>query len=498
MLIIDDDLNFCLLAQRILQAAGHNVEVCHTGQQGLQRLAESLPDALCLDLGLPDISGAEVHERVHTNHRLLSVIVLTGDNSVDSAVSAMKRGAYDYLTKPVDRARLLTVVRNAVAHSRMNMRLLHLEREAEGSGYPGIVGNSPPMKSLFRQIDRVSACDITVLIHGESGTGKELVANAIHDHSGRRSGPFVALNCAAVPDSLQESELFGHEKGAFTGATARRVGRFELADHGTLFLDEVAELSLPAQAKLLRVLQERRFQRVGGNQDVSSDFRLIAATHRDLLSEVRAGRFREDLYFRIAVFELELPALRDRHDDVLTLAQAMLDTLQGESAAPLRLAPETMALLRAYDWPGNVRELKNAMERAVVIASGPFIVPADLPPRLQRGPAQAKTLRAAAGPTADSVANQRAGSKAMAATAAEGSAAAPAAPDPDAQGEDGAATEDHGTQQSVGKLDDIERRTIEQVLRATRGNISEAVRRLGIGRSTLYRKLRQYKLAGPT
>ncbi len=327
------------------------------------------------------------------------------------------------------------------------------------------------MKALFRQIDRVASSDITVLVHGESGTGKELAARAIHDHSGRRLEQFVALNCAAVPESLQESELFGHERGAFTGAANRRAGKFEVAHRGTLFLDEVAELSASTQAKLLRVLQERRFQRLGGNSEVVSDFRLIAATHRDLHAEVRAGRFREDLYFRIAVFELELPALRERGDDVIALAQATLQRSSKSRGISLRLADDTIALLQRYDWPGNVRELQNAIERAVVIASGPEVLPSDLPARLRRPPEPA--LPSALTPAQVSTAPVSA-----AVTPARPSAS-PAAP----------------IDASKGSLESVERSAIVTALQETNWNIAETVRRLGLSRSTLYRKIKQYQLA---
>jgi DNA-binding NtrC family response regulator len=470
ILIIDDDENFCILAQRILQSAGYAVAVCHDGESGLRCLNQMIPDVLCLDLDLPNMRGIEVLEKIRANHRLLTVIVLTADSAVDSVVAMMRKGAWDYLTKPIERARLLTIVRNAVDHSRMSVKLLHLQREVQGNGYPGIVGSSSPMKALFRQMDRVAQSDITVLVHGESGTGKELVARAIHDHSGRREGSFVALNCAAVPESLQESELFGHERGAFTGATARRSGRFELADGGTLFLDEVGELSLSTQAKLLRVLQEHRFQRLGSSLDVTSDFRLIAATHRDLLREVHSGRFREDLYFRIAVFELELPPLRDRSDDIVLLAETFLRRAQPADAAPLTLSADAVHLLRSHEWPGNVRELQNAIERAVVLASDGEIKASDLPARLRRLTDQgsAPLLRF---PSPNGVA----GSSPL-------------------RSEDPKWSSAGGSLESCGNLEDLERRAIEGALRETRGNVNDAVRILGIGRSTLYRKIKQYKL----
>ncbi len=470
VLIIDDDESFCILAERILTGAGYSVAIYHDGESGLRCLNQMIPDVLCLDLGLPDMQGLDVLERIRITHSLLTVIVLTADCAVDSVVSVMRKGAWDYLAKPIDRARLLTIIRNAVDHSRMSVKLVQLQREIQGHGYPGIIGTSAVMKSLYRQIDRVAASDITVLVHGESGTGKELVARAIHDHSGRKGGPFVALNCAAIPESLQESELFGHERGAFTGATTRRSGRFELANGGTLFLDEVGEMSLSTQAKLLRVLQERLFQRLGSSQDIASDFRLVAATHRDLLREVRAGRFREDLYFRIAVFDLELPPLRERGEDIVLLAESFLRRQQRPNVPALSLSASATEVLLSYDWPGNVRELQNAIDRAALLTSDGEIRPTDLPARLCRGSCESPSLAQRLQDPMD-VGSQPSRGRA----------------EPPAKGSE-------TRSDSRGNLVEMERRAIEGTLRETRGSITEAVRILGIGRSTLYRKIKQYKL----
>ena len=286
VVLVDDDRNLCDLVERFLEKAGHRVVVFHDGESFLAALGAMMPDAICLDLSMPGIGGFETLELIKERQSQLPVIILTADHAVDSVVGAMQRGAYDYIVKPIDRTKLITTVGNAVEHYRMSMRLRQLEREVEGEGYQNIVGDSPQMKELYRQMDRVAASDITILIHGESGSGKELVAQAIYESSGRSSGPFVALNCAAIPETLQESEIFGHEKGAFTGAVSRHIGKFEQSDGGCLFMDEVAELSLTLQAKLLRAIQEKRFHRVGGSTQVRSDFRLIAATHRDLLIAV--------------------------------------------------------------------------------------------------------------------------------------------------------------------------------------------------------------------
>jgi len=460
VVIVDDDRNLCDLVERFLERAGHRVKVFHDGESFLQALGAMMPSAICLDLSMPGIGGFETLELIKERQSQLPVIILTADHTVDSVVGAMQRGAYDYLVKPIDRTKLITTVGNAVEHYQMSMRLRQLEREV-GDGYPNIIGESPQMKELYRQMDRVAASDITILVHGESGSGKELVAQAIYESSGRKSGPFVALNCAAIPETLQESEIFGHEKGAFTGAVGRHVGKFEQADGGCLFMDEVAELSLTLQAKLLRAIQEKRFHRVGGSTQVKSDFRLIAATHRNLLDEVKKGRFREDLYFRIAVFELEVPPLRERGDDVSLLAERFLGRYKPKGHPRSRLSREVVELLKTYTWPGNVRELENIMQRCLLIAKDNVVRPDDLPPRLRDG------------------------------TALGPSAAVEAAP----SGETTTPTSSkHSARFETLDLKQIERQAIEQALEEADGNLSQVVRLLGIGRTTLYRKLKAHKL----
>ena len=467
VVLVDDDVLLCDLQKQWLEAAGFEVEAFYDGESCLKGLTEILPDAVCTDLSLPGIDGIETLERIKTHHPRMPVLLLTANSGVEAAVKAMKCGAYDYLVKPVERVKFITEVTNAVEKSQMSIRLAQLEREAEGREYPGIIGQSQTMKELFRRLDRIAASDITLMIHGETGTGKELVAKAIHSQSSRSYQPFIALSCAAIPESLQESELFGHEKGAFTGATNRRLGCFERANLGTLFLDEIGELSASLQAKLLRVLQERTFQRVGGSTEVHSDFRLIVATHRDLAAEVEQGTFREDLFFRIVVMDLEVPPLRDRTEDISRLAAHFLAqaTTQSSDGVP-EVSQDTTAALMAYDWPGNVRELQNAIERALVECEGKMIEPQHLPTRV-RGEGQPAVMRRTnhtrldqGGTVSDTQSNS------IVVTSPE----------------------------TPRRLEDMERDAIAAALARNNGNVSKVVRELGIGRTTLYRKLKKYDL----
>jgi len=480
--IVEDDRVQCALLRGWLERAGYQVDVFSDGESCLTALPTRLPDMVCVDLHLPGLSGDEVLAQILEHYPGMAVVVLTGDTGVDRAVTAIKAGAFDYLVKPANRIEFVTTIRNAVAHSRMSLRLQQLERALRGTEYPGLVGESTVMRELFRQMGSVALTDVTVLIEGESGTGKELVARALHASSARRGGPLVTVNCAAIPESLQESELFGHEKGAFTGATTTRQGKFELATGGTLFLDEAGELSLAAQSKLLRVVQEGTFQRVGGTRELRSDFRLLAATHRNLQTDVSQGRFREDLFFRLAVFELYVPPLRARGDDVVLLAGHFAERHGVRLIQrPVTLSTEAADAVRAYDWPGNVRELDNAVQTAVVSCHEGVIRTRDLPPRVRSGPGIDAGVLARAW--------------------ASGSERANGTPD-EADHEPGPVT---GVSAGAGvlgspahatgatqTLDDLERGAIVEALARASGNRSEASRLLGIGRTTLYEKLRRY------
>ncbi len=468
VLVVDDDEIASQLTARWLHREGFQCQIHASAESLLEGLSKSLPDVICLDLGLPGMSGLDALELVRQRHRTVPIIILTAESSPGTVVSAMRGGARDYLVKPLERMKVTTTVRNAVEHHRLESQVRQLRRDADQTQFSGILGRSPAIRGLFHQLDRIAASDITVLVQGESGTGKELVARAIHEHSARRGGPLVAVNCAAIPESLQDSELFGHEKGAFTGADQSRPGRFEQANGGTLFLDEVAELSSELQAKLLRVLQERKFERVGGRTTLTSDFRLVAATHRDLASMVGRGEFREDLFFRLAVLELHVPPLREREGDIAMLSDAFIRQMASEAGRDCpRLATDTVALLHRHPWPGNVRELRNSLQRALVVCEDGVIQPGDLPPRMLRDvgsgteterpvPAPASKVVAIAGepePRADPVAQPR----------LEGAS-----------------------------LAEIERAAIEAALVSAGGNLSEVTRRLGIGRATLYRRLKKY------
>lgn len=459
VLVVDDMDDVRRVVGNILIKGGYDVETFSSGEACLSGLARVMPDAILLDIDMPGFGGLETLERIRTKNPYVPVIMLTANDSVETVVTAMRLGAYDYLVKPAGRQKLVTVARNAVERFRMSIQLTSLEREATGNGYPEIAGNSAEIKDVFRQMDRLAPSDVSVLLRGESGTGKELVARAIHAASGRKPGAFVAVNCAAIPESLQESELFGHEKGAFTGATEARMGKFEMANRGTLFLDEVAELTLPLQAKLLRVLQDNTFHRVGGSRELRSDFRVITATHRDLSQEVRAAHFREDLYFRIVVYELELPPLRDRSGDVRVLTDRFLEEQAQKHGGSLSIAPETIELLERYPWPGNVRELQNVLQRAIVFCESGVIHAEHLPARIVNGvdPASKPSLEAE-GP-------------------------AEVSPPSDSYRDD-----------ETLNLEVLEKQAIAKAMKRGRGNVTEVGRMLGVSRATLYRKLQKYGL----
>jgi two-component system response regulator AtoC len=378
VLVVDDDPGTRKVARANLSLEGFEVVVASSAAEAVARLAEIDPLAVVTDLKLGDGDGIGLMDRVHASRPALPVVLVTGNATIESAVQAMRKGALHYLTKPIRYDELALVLRHAVAGERARREVSRLRGELErAAGFDELVGSSPELRQVMALVEQVAPTDATVLIRGETGTGKELVARALHRRSPRKDRPFVAVNCSAVPRELMESEFFGHEKGAFTGAVARRAGRFEQADGSTLFLDEVGELDLALQAKLLRVLQEKEITRVGGERPIRVDVRIVAATNRDLEEAVRGGRFRDDLYYRLNVIPLRLPALRERPGDLPVLLQHFLRAFAvqyGREPAPA--PPELLAAAEAYAWPGNVRELRNLCERAVLVgwqAVAPFL-----------------------------------------------------------------------------------------------------------------------------
>jgi DNA-binding NtrC family response regulator len=385
ILVVDDEVNARTALAELLRDEGFEVETAADAFKALGKYESFLPHVVVTDLKMPGKDGIELVKKIRSFEDASAVVVMTAFGAVSSAVEAMRAGAADYLTKPLNFDELLVVLDKVLEQQALRREARQLRARVRDRVAPdNIVGASPPMQRVFEVVDQVAPSKATVLITGESGTGKELVANALHQRSPRANGPFIKLHCAALAESLLESELFGHEKGSFTGAMARKDGRFSLADGGTLFLDEIGEISPSIQVKLLRFLQEHEFERVGGTQTIKVDVRVIAATNRNLADEVAKGRFREDLYYRLNVVSLEMPPLRDRRTDIPSLAKFFLDRYAKENAKTIEgFAPETMELLIAYDWPGNVRELENAVERAVVLTTRAQIEPKALPPNVR-------------------------------------------------------------------------------------------------------------------
>ena len=372
LLLVEDKNELRAMLRKALERNGHSVDEAADGSAAIQKLRAKRYQMVLTDLKMPGASGLDVLRESKQADSTIPVILLTAFGSVDEAVSAMKEGAFDFIQKPVDLDHLKLLVERATRQQELLRENLILREEfATRYGFPRIVGDSPAMQAVSSQLQKAAPTETTVLLLGESGTGKELFARAIHHLSARSEQAFVALNCAAIPESLVENELFGHERGAFTGAGNRKIGKIELAQRGTLFLDEIGELPLASQAKLLRVLEERRFERVGGTQPIDVDVRIVVATNRDLSARLREKLFREDLYFRISAVPLTIPPLRDRGDDLFLLADHFLEKFTREFGKPsLSLDPEARRRLREYSWPGNVRELQNALERAVILADG--------------------------------------------------------------------------------------------------------------------------------
>ncbi len=448
ILVVDDEKNYLVVLDALLSEAGYEVMAAAGGARALAMLEDEEPDLMVTDMRMPRMSGLELIAAVKERYPDLPVIVMTAYGTVENAVEAMKLGAVDYIMKPFENQELLLTIDKALKLRRLMAQNRLLKEDARrAGGFGRIIGDCRSMRAVFAVVAKVAATKATVLITGESGTGKELIARAIHEQSPRADEPFVAVNCMALTETLLESELFGHEKGSFTGASARRKGRFELADKGTLFLDEVGEIAPSLQVKLLRVLQERTFERVGGNQPISVDVRIVAATNRDLAAAVAQGRFREDLFYRLNVVRVELPPLRERREDLPALVAHFVRRYAAEMgrAAPA-VSPEAMALIYDYAWPGNVRELENALERAVIMAGGE-IRPQDLP--LEVGPGAAEPCSAPELPS------------------------------------------DMGINQAV---EDLERRMILRALQEANGVAAHAAEALGVTKSNLAYKMKKYGL----
>jgi nitrogen regulation protein NR(I) len=366
-LLIEDDPGITDTLRRILVEEGYQVSTEERGDAGFARAADGSYDVVITDLKLPGISGLEIVRQLHATHPRLPIILITAFGTTETAIEAMKFGAYDYLLKPFDFPQLLELVKKASDSSRRMSEPVTLGESS--SGRDALIGRSSAMQAIYKEIGRVASKPVSVLIRGETGTGKELIARALYQHSDRALAPFVAINCAAIPETLLESELFGHEKGSFTGAEMRRIGRFEQADHGTVFLDEIGDMTLGTQVKLLRVLQEKTFQRLGGKETIRIDVRVIAATHRNLEAAIREKQFREDLYYRLNVVPISLPPLRERREDIPELVRYFL-TRDGAALGNSQpsIHPEAIEFLQSQSWPGNVRELQNVMRKALVAA----------------------------------------------------------------------------------------------------------------------------------
>ena len=447
ILIVDDDPNHLKTLQTIVKSWGYRVSTADDGVKAVENVKEQPFSLILMDVRMAQMSGIEALKRIKQYNPAIPIIIMTAYSSVDSAVEALKSGAYDYLTKPLDFEVFKITIERALEHSGLKEENAILKSKM-GTGYEleNIIGKSRPMKELIEMMSMVAPTEATVLITGESGTGKELIARSIHRNSPRKNGPLVVVNCAALTETLLESELFGHEKGAFTGADKRREGKFKQADKGTIFLDEIGETSPAMQAKLLRVIQEREIQRVGGNETLKVDVRIIAATNRNLEDEVKKGNFREDLFYRLNVVTLHIPPLRERKDDIPLLAQHFLEKYAKKNNKSVKgFSPLAMDMLLKYSWPGNVRELENVIERAVILLPGEYITEKELPSTVVEDYEKEKDEELL---LTQFMANR--------------------------------------------PLKEIEKQVILATLKDCGGNKSETARRLGINRKTLHKKLKAY------
>lgn len=471
VLVVDDEKNITLVVQAMLERAGFETVVLNSGAKAIDRIDDEDVDAVVTDLYMPGPGGMEILAHCQKHYPQLPVVIITAFGTVESAVNALKQGAFDYITKPFEQVELLNVVEKAVlTHRKRQMEPVPIipapgQEVTASDAHPSItsiIGSSEPMQDVFRVISKIAGTPSTVLIRGESGTGKELVAYEIHKNSPREKKPFVKINCAAIPATLIESELFGYEKGAFTGAVTSKPGRFELAHEGTLFLDEVAEMPLDMQVKLLRALQEQQFERVGGVNTVQVDVRIVTATNKDLDAEVRSGRFREDLFYRLNVVPIQLPPLRDRRSDIDLLVKYFLQRFNEKLNKGITgIDPLCLDGLRQYSWPGNIRQLENVLERMVVMCDGTVLVAQDLPEEV------------------------------LAVVFPEG---APFDPQAGGEGEAQVSFKDLVRK----RTQNVERDLIEKALVETAGNVTRAAEKLGLSRKGLQLKMKELGIRRPS
>ena len=465
LLVIDDDENVLEVFRELFASDSLQVITAASGEEGLGHVVNSQPDVVVLDVMLPDESGLETFERIHRCDARVPILVISASGASDVAIEAMKLGAFDYLIKPLDFPEVRKLVDKALEIRRLMSVPVQFVESKSNAPNDLLVGRCASMQDVYKAIGRVAAQNATVLIRGESGTGKELIARAIYQHSPRKDGKFLAVNCAAIPEALLESELFGHEKGAFTGAEIRKIGKFEQCSGGTLFLDEVGDMTPLSQSKVLRVLQEQKFERVGGHETIRTDVRIITATNRDLEQMVSDGQFRPDLYYRLNGFTISLPPLRERGDDILVLVNYYLAQLNRELGKKVQgVSPEARDILMQYDWPGNVRQLQSVLKQAILHATGPVLIPDFLPAEVRGGASHenATATTAASRSTVDSL---------------------------------GAFVDGQLVSGSRSLYADtvafMERSLLTRVLRHTSGNQSQAAKILGITRGSLRNKIRQ-------
>jgi two-component system nitrogen regulation response regulator GlnG len=505
LLLIDDEADVQYSFRRIFDASDIELHTASSGEEGIRLISVLKPDLVLSDIRMAGLNGLETLRRIRQLDPQLPVILMTAYGTTQTAIEAMKLGAYDYLLKPFDVPRLKQLVANALKAARDTRQTVAMRPQLEQQDYElGVIGRSAPMQEVFKLIGQLAASDATALITGESGTGKELVARSIFQNSRRAKEPFMAINCAAIPENLLESELFGHEKGAFTGATAQRPGRFEQCHRGTLFLDEIGDMPPATQTKILRVLQSGTFERVGGNTTLEVDVRIIAATNKPLEEAVARKEFREDLFYRLNVVRVHMPPLRERQGDIRLLVDFFLRKIGGAGAGSKSIGEKTLAVLEAYHWPGNVRELENVLRRAVVVVKGSAILESDLPPEILQSVQASRTPHAAPASTASALqASTTQNSSTPLAPASSVASVEAATSTALAPNLDPAITGDvrplvlqlfrwARLQSGIKVLPAVERELVIEALKETQGNQVRAAKLLGITRATLRKRVDKF------